>query len=319
MPHEDPRGDPSTEGPLLPWFGYINQLTYGIDLRSRVGNPILTHLADSIVQQHGFRDPVADYYYAALAALRPGQDFALVAHDDEEVLRDLLMRLVQALDERRPWSAAFASPETAQLSEAARIVIGTLIYSVKFEPLDETLVDRRARALIDEPLGELSAADEYRALEEALCSRARLSDIIQGGELPAEQDGEHRFRDFLRRILTRMDALRPWQEPLHRSLRPDRWADYRDARVVARIDTLGTNTAGRLRSVFSRVEDEGRDVLILRLRSGDEIALVTPWWPASDDSAVLSRDSLRSPEDIVAALVDGTGFTSDDITPIHDG
>jgi hypothetical protein len=211
---------------------------------------------------------------------------------------------------------------TEVLSEPTQLVISTLLYTGKFEKLDDALVERRARALIEEPLGELTTEDEYQAIVEALDSDARLSTVIR---LPEWIKGhsEQEFRDFLQQLLDQLDAKRPWPEPAHRELNVQRWSDYQDARVVGRIKLPYLAPQGSAQSRtnygFSKVDVGGRklDGLILRLRSGDEVALAGPWWPGSKDVALLSQDPQRSPEELVSALIEATRFTPEEVEPVH--
>ena len=92
----------STQQPP-PWRGYVNQLTYGLDLGRHVDDEVVTRLVDALVQQRSFRHPVETYHDAATAALASGEPIARGAREDE-VVRDLLARLVRELDERRPWA-----------------------------------------------------------------------------------------------------------------------------------------------------------------------------------------------------------------------
>jgi hypothetical protein len=77
---------------------------------------------------------------------------------------------------------------------------------------------------------------------------------------------------------------------------------------------------GRIKYVLRSMQEGDRKirVLILRLSSGDEVALAAPWWPDSQDVAVLNRDRERQAEDIVAALIEGTGFTADEVTAVSE-
>ncbi|MGH3427820.1 MAG: hypothetical protein ACRDQZ_09685 [Mycobacteriales bacterium] len=198
----------------------------------------------------------------------------------------------------------------------------TLLYTGKFEKLDDALAERRARALIEEPLGELTIEEEYQAIVEALGSDATLTRVI---ELPEWIKGhtEQEFRDFLQRLLNQLDAKRPWLEPAHRELSFRGWSDYHYARVVGRIKlpylAASGSATSRTNYGFRHVNegDHKRNVLILRLRSGDEVALAGPWWPNSKDVALLSRDPQRTPQQIVGALIDATRFTPEEIEPIH--
>lgn len=190
-----------------------------------------------------------------------------------------------------------------------RPVTWALLYTAQFDRLDEALIDRRARALLAEPLADLTPEDEYRAISAALASDAWLTERVP------EPHGEQEFRDFLQRVRARMDAKRPWPTPLHRPLCESRWVEYNDARVVGRIGMDYVDAQDRIHYVFrtAQVGDQRIHVLVLLLRSGDEVALAAPWWPGSQDVAVLSRDHDRFSGAVVAALVDGSGFAPDEV------
>jgi hypothetical protein len=212
-------------------------------------------------------------------------------------------------------TVSYAAPGPERLSGLAIMVVGSLLYSVKSEPLDDALVQRRTRALIEEPIGELTAAEEREAIAEALASNAKLRDLTAIPEWIPNAPTEDQFRDFLARVLASLDAERPWPPPPHQALDVSRWTGYAGGSVVARLPMDHVMVEERLQYGFRPVEEGGarRNVLILRLRSGDEVALVSPWWPDSSDVAVLSRDPERTPEDVVAALVDGTALRPDEV------
>lgn len=86
------------------WRGYVNQVTYGLDLHQRVSDEDVAWLADDMIAQRTFTHPVATYYEATAAALQPGElSGGTGGEDTEQVERDFLTRFKQALDERRPW------------------------------------------------------------------------------------------------------------------------------------------------------------------------------------------------------------------------
>ena len=85
------------------WRGYINQITYGADLRAPVDDFRVHRLADELIRQRIFTLPVADYYNAATEALRSSERLGFDDDADEGAVRDLLARLIAALDERKPW------------------------------------------------------------------------------------------------------------------------------------------------------------------------------------------------------------------------
>lgn len=80
-----------------------------------------------------------------------------------------------------------------------------VLYSVQFaQELNDAQVDRIARWLLGQPLWELTQQQEYDALAEALRSDAQLTKLIP------EPHTENAYRDFLRRVLARLDQARPW-------------------------------------------------------------------------------------------------------------
>jgi hypothetical protein len=194
-----------------------------------------------------------------------------------------------------------------------RGVNGGVLYSVQFaRELDDTVVDRIARWLLSQPLWDLTQQQEYDALAEALRSDAQLTEFIP------EPHTEEAYRDFLRRLLARLDAARPWPELPFQVLSTSHWADFADATAAARIGLSVKNIHERLHRFPAKLTVAGtdRELLMLRLRSGDEVALVTPWWPGSADTVVLQRGDASSPEQVIAEFINCTGFTADEVTPI---
>lgn len=190
-----------------------------------------------------------------------------------------------------------------------------ILYSVQFEKeLGDAVVDKIARAVVEEPVLGLTPEEEYAAISEDLRSGAQLTASLSGPD--GQQHGEGEFRDFLRRVLARLDAMRPWPVLPFRPLDVSRWEDFAHAQPIARIGFGYVDIQARLHRGFSRAGDPEREVLVLQLKSGDEIALVSPWWPASNDTALLRRDPGRRPQDVLAAFLDATPFTADDVTPL---
>lgn len=194
--------------------------------------------------------------------------------------------------------------------ESWRGLVNALLYQMQFRTaLDEKAADEFARALVTEPLLDLSAAEEYALLEEAVRSDGRLTDFIP------EPHGEEEVRDFLRRLVARMEALRPWPELPYQGLPVSRWDAFADAGPIARIGMRYVKVEERLRKPFSAVTagDRRLSVLVLRLRTGEEIALAGPWWPGSSDVALLALDRDRA-EETVAAFLDATVFGPENVT-----
>jgi hypothetical protein len=127
---------------------------------------------------------------------------------------------------------------------------------------------------------------------------------------------EDAIRTFLRSVLVKMDELRPWSEPPCRRVHPSEWTKF--PRVpVARIGMSYPYTGMLIGEVFLPAgKRDDQQVLVLRLRSGAELALVGPWWPDSDDVAVLLRGPRVSPPQAMSELVAVTQLEPEDATPL---
>jgi hypothetical protein len=93
---------PSESAPT-PWRGFVSRITYGTDLRAPVDDSSVIRLADELIRQGYFKDPVEAYYQATVDGLRSGESLRFDDRQDEGAVRDLLTRLLRTLDERRPW------------------------------------------------------------------------------------------------------------------------------------------------------------------------------------------------------------------------
>lgn len=87
-----------------PWHGYVNQIIYGLDLRTPADDEVVERIAAELFRQRIFASPVERYYDAAVACLRSDERIAFDdERQDDSNVRDLLARLVLRLDEQRPW------------------------------------------------------------------------------------------------------------------------------------------------------------------------------------------------------------------------
>lgn len=197
-----------------------------------------------------------------------------------------------------------------------RRVVDALLYSVQSQrSLDGDLAAARAKALVAEPIHGSTAAEEYRALDTALRSTAPLA----AGPFSAHAEPD--VRTFLAAVKDGMDALRPWPTPAFTPLADDEWTRFDGAEPVARIRAGRVAVQERLQRVFGATGEGAsrRNVLVLRLRSGDDVALATPWWRGSDDVAVLrAAGSERTPGQVRAAFREATGFRAHEMTDAGD-
>lgn len=73
----------------------------------------------------------------------------------------------------------------------------------------------------------------------------------------------------------------------------------------------------RLKKAFEHVGEARRLLMVLRLKSGTEVALAGRWWAGSKDVALLKGDPRLRDRQVVAEFRSLTGFTEDEITLLY--
>jgi hypothetical protein len=102
------------------WRGLVNQVTYGVDLANAVDDDTVARVADALVAQRVYPHPVPEYHDAVVAALSSTERVAPEDGGDDRLAREFLTRLLQQLDERRPWpDSAFAQLDVSSWPEVA--------------------------------------------------------------------------------------------------------------------------------------------------------------------------------------------------------
>jgi hypothetical protein len=189
--------------------------------------------------------------------------------------------------------------------EVWRGVVDDILSNFMFcQKLDDEVLKGTTDTLIHEPWGSLTTEETFAALENALRTDATLNEAI------GTPHSERAIREFLRNVLTGMNALRPWPEPAHRPLPPSTRDDFAED-PIARIGMSYAHVGALMGDVFKPAGDH--QVLVWHLRSGAELAFVGPWWPGSVDVAVFLRDSRFSPEQVISELVDITRLEWEDV------
>ncbi|UGT59975.1 hypothetical protein [Nocardia asteroides] len=193
------------------------------------------------------------------------------------------------------------------MSEYWSGVVDTIFYFTQFErELDERVVEKISRALLNEPIGTLTPEQEYAALAEGLRSNAPLPTLVAMPQLDSE------LRDFLARVVTRLDELRPWPELPFAVLPDDHLDRFQGARPMARIHLSERVVQERLGRAFHASPDGA--FLPLRLRSGAVIGLFCDVWDDSDDVMLASASSELEPEQIARELAESSRIARGEIT-----
>lgn len=194
------------------------------------------------------------------------------------------------------------------MTQPAAGVSNMILYGVQFtDELDDDAVEDVAKRAIENPGANFTTEEMYAGIVEALASDETLTGLI-----PGHQHGEQDYRDFLARVVRRLDAMRPWPERPFQPVDPSSLGNLDSARLIARIKLSVIKVEPRLRTVFRQVGD-GRRVVALRLKSGAEVVLVAKWWPESKDTALLLPDPHRPSADVMEEFCTATGITRDEI------
>jgi hypothetical protein len=134
--------------------------------------------------------------------------------------------------------------------------------------LDEDLADRFAESIVEfrsfseGPAAYLDAIDSALRAEESLASLGPHDDAT--------------LRGFLRQVRDRLRSRQPWPEPVLRKLPSTEWASFTSP--VGRLDDTQISAHYKIGKIFDTVVDgtHSRQVLLLRLQTGEEVGLFAP-------------------------------------------
>ncbi|MFJ4787803.1 hypothetical protein [Streptomyces sp. NPDC088794] len=191
-------------------------------------------------------------------------------------------------------------------------VVVAVLYCVQFSrELSDAEVERIARMMLERPFYDLTADEQYADIEAALAAATWADDLSW------QPHDEPSVRDFLRRLLAHLDAQRPWQEPPFRGLGLDRWAEFRSGALLARV-RLYAPSQDRLHARLRTVPGDpaGLRAVLLRLRSGDEVALVAPPLPDGYDAELRAAAPHRAAALVIEAFLTHTGYERERVSPV---
>ncbi|GAA3788582.1 hypothetical protein ACFS5L_20780 [Streptomyces phyllanthi] len=191
-------------------------------------------------------------------------------------------------------------------------LLNSILYCVQFSrELDERDVERITRMILEQPFHDLTTEEEYARIE------AVLAEDSWDTDLSWQPHDEPSVRGFLRRVLDRLDALRPWQEPPYRTLGLERWEEFGRGTLLAHVrlqSPARDPMHARLRAVPG--EEHELRALVLRLRSGDEVALVAPPLPNGYRAVLMGVRPHRSRAKMIEAFLTHTGYPRDRVSPV---
>ncbi len=191
-------------------------------------------------------------------------------------------------------------------------MLEAVLYCLQFSrSLGDEEVERICGMILEQPFHDLAVEDQYAGIE------AELAAGVWRTDLSWQPHDESAVRDFLRRVLARLDASRPWREPPFRRLGTDRWEEFKAGTPLARVRLVSPardRMHARLRAVPG--DEHGLRGLVLRLRSGDEVALVAPPSRDGDEALLTAVPPHRPAHAVIDAFVTHTGHPRERVSPV---
>ncbi|MFE2585441.1 hypothetical protein [Streptomyces sp. NPDC059378] len=188
-------------------------------------------------------------------------------------------------------------------------MVGAILYCLQFSrELGDEEVERISHMILEQPFYDLTAEEQYAGIEAELAAEAWERDLSW------QPHDEPSVRDFLRRLLERLDALRPWQEPPFRSLGVGRWEEFKYGTLLAHV-RLGSLAQDQIHVRIVPGGEHGLRGLVLRLRSGDEVALVAPPLPDGYEAVLMAVPPHRPAREVIEAFLIHTGYPRGRVSP----
>ncbi|MFF0637974.1 hypothetical protein ACFYTS_36400 [Nocardia sp. NPDC004151] len=195
------------------------------------------------------------------------------------------------------------------MTEPWRAVATAILYKSQFAPaLNDAEAHRTAEWLVRKPLWDLTVEEQHRALLDALDSRAPLDTVVQAPFSEAEK------RSFFIRIVAELDTMRPWPDRPYHEIPLEQWTDFVDLTPLARISLAWTDLQPLLGKMFRKPPGYNRELLLLRLNSGAEVAFISPGWPPEPATALVSRTPNADAPAIIRELLTSAPINPAEVT-----
>ncbi|MFC8513819.1 hypothetical protein [Streptomyces sp. NPDC057257] len=190
-------------------------------------------------------------------------------------------------------------------------VVVAVLYCTQFSrELDDAEAERLVGMILERPFYDLTVEEQYAGIEAALTAQSWDEDLSW------QPHDEASIRDFLRRLLDLLDARRPWPEPPVRALGFDRWEEYKHGVLLAHV-RLRSPAQDRLHARLRAVPGDPEQLrgVVLRLGSGDEVAVVAPPLPDGYDAVLMALPPHRSATQVIDAFVTHVECERDRVSP----
>ncbi|MBU3066502.1 hypothetical protein KO481_33895 [Nocardia sp. NEAU-G5] len=171
---------------------------------------------------------------------------------------------------------------------------------------DPELVDRAADDLIDRISYTATVAEFHAAFVRVVTAAA----LPPGAAAAAQPHSGTTMLAFLRRVLAELERRRPWPEPALAQADIEDWPSTGSGLPIAWLRLPLPLVEQAVNASFEQVPGPDMPLLVLRLRTGQLVALIGAPGPAPDRFLVLLPDAenQQDPAEVIDHLVAYTGL-----------
>src|SRR6266568_4815804 len=149
------------------------------------------------------------------------------------------------------------------------------------------LVSDAADDLIDRISYAATVADFHRAFVRAV----RAARLPRTALAAAENHSEAAILRFLRQLLAELERRRPWPDPALAPVDPDEWPSLGSSLPIAWMELPLPMVQAAVKAQFTAESDTDLPLLVLRLRTGQLVALVGEEGPEPSRFLILLPDA----------------------------
>lgn len=211
------------------------------------------------------------------------------------------------------------APDAGDTQVSTSALMNTLCYTLQFasELSDPAILARTADGMINHVGYRDPVEDFYRALTET----TRRGALDQTALEMARVHSEAELLAFFAALIRTLDERRPWPAPLFVKLEADPWPTSGWTQPIARLRIPRYRLEGRVNHIFDAVPPGQPSVLILRMRSGEVVALVgapttDPSQPETTEYALLQRYP-GNPAEVIAHFCAYSGIDPTTVVPMR--